>query len=87
VQNSLAKVTEGLSDVQKIMSRNISEILGRGEKLESVTKKSEKLVDYSAKLKSSSKALNAGYLWRTYAPLIIVFAIFVLILGIRFYFF
>lgn len=33
--NNLSKVTDGLNDVQKIMSRNITEILGRGEKLES----------------------------------------------------
>eukprot|EP01097_Dermamoeba_algensis_P009556 TRINITY_DN6758_c0_g1_i1.p1 TRINITY_DN6758_c0_g1~~TRINITY_DN6758_c0_g1_i1.p1 ORF type:complete len:216 (+),score=37.65 TRINITY_DN6758_c0_g1_i1:99-746(+) len=85
--NNLTKVTEGLNDVQKIMSRNITEILGRGEKLESVAKKSEKLADYSAKLKSSSKSLNAGHFWRTYAPLIVVVMIFVIVLGVRFYFF
>ncbi len=34
-QKNLSKVTEDLSDVHKIMTKNISEILGRGEKLNS----------------------------------------------------
>eukprot|EP01098_Paradermamoeba_levis_P014512 TRINITY_DN6955_c0_g1_i2.p1 TRINITY_DN6955_c0_g1~~TRINITY_DN6955_c0_g1_i2.p1 ORF type:complete len:217 (-),score=47.70 TRINITY_DN6955_c0_g1_i2:55-705(-) len=85
-QSNINKVTEGLSDVQKIMSRNITEILGRGEKLENVTKKSEKLMNYSSKLKNTSHELNSGYFWRTYAPLIIALVVFLVVIFARFYF-
>jgi len=35
-QRNMSKVSEDLQDIQKIMSKNIQEILGRGEKIASM---------------------------------------------------
>merc|ERR1712166_89993 len=57
-QRNLHKLTEELNDVHQIMTRNITEVLQRGNKLEDLAKQSEYLsvesrqyCDYTAKLK------------------------------------
>eukprot|EP00656_Telonema_subtile_P014268 TRINITY_DN1728_c0_g1_i1.p1 TRINITY_DN1728_c0_g1~~TRINITY_DN1728_c0_g1_i1.p1 ORF type:complete len:202 (-),score=54.26 TRINITY_DN1728_c0_g1_i1:165-770(-) len=57
-QRNLHKLTEELNDVHSIMTRNITEVMARGGKLEDLAKQSEylsveskKYGDYTAKLK------------------------------------
>ncbi|PRP79376.1 hypothetical protein PROFUN_12926 [Planoprotostelium fungivorum] len=63
-KKNLNRVTEDLSDVQKIMARNINEILYRGEKLESVSKRSDDLLAGTIAYAKQAKDLNASFFLR-----------------------
>jgi len=77
-QRNLSKMNDDLADVQKIMTQNIQEVLGRGEKLESTLGKSERLLEGSAKYARNAKFLNTQALLRKYGPVAFVL---LLILG------
>jgi len=85
-QKNLSKVTEDLNDVHKIMTKNISEILGRGEKLQSVAQKSDDLLASSAIYEKNAKAINYNMFFRKYGPFLAVAAVVLLCLYIRFYY-
>lgn len=78
-QKNLHRVAEDLSDVNKIMTKNISDILERGEKINSVAKKSDAILAYSERYEKAAKNLNMSLLWRQYGPpaLILLFILFV----------
>eukprot|EP01112_Ceratiomyxa_fruticulosa_P022337 TRINITY_DN8143_c1_g1_i1.p1 TRINITY_DN8143_c1_g1~~TRINITY_DN8143_c1_g1_i1.p1 ORF type:complete len:216 (-),score=35.18 TRINITY_DN8143_c1_g1_i1:99-746(-) len=85
-QRNLSKLTEDLADVHKIMSSNIKEILGRGEKIDSVASKSEVLLHESSKFEKEALSLSSKMFWKTYGPLFVVLAIVLLLLYARYYF-
>eukprot|EP01114_Cavostelium_apophysatum_P009952 TRINITY_DN2328_c0_g1_i2.p1 TRINITY_DN2328_c0_g1~~TRINITY_DN2328_c0_g1_i2.p1 ORF type:complete len:218 (+),score=54.95 TRINITY_DN2328_c0_g1_i2:72-725(+) len=86
-QRNLSKVTEDLNDVNRIMTKNISEILGRGEKINSVAKKSDDLLASSALYEKAAKNLNSMLFFRQYGPLLVVVIIVILLLYLRSYFY
>jgi len=71
-QRNLAKVSEELQSVHSIMTKNIVEILGRGEKITSVNKKLDDLLSQSKQYSELGKMLNKKDFWKTYKPLLIV---------------
>lgn len=71
-QRNLNKLNEDLADVQKIMTQNIQEVLGRGERLESTLGKSERLLADSSKYAKNAKFLNTQALLRKYGPVAFV---------------
>ena len=77
-QRNLSKLNEDLADVQKIMTQNIQDVLGRGERLDSVMAKSSSLRDASDKYAKNARYLNTQALLRKYAP---VFFVVALLLG------
>jgi vesicle transport protein SEC22 len=85
-QRNLSKVTKELSDVHNIMSKSISEILERGDRLDQVTKKSDELLASSISYEKAAKHLNDSMFWRTYGPFIGVGALIFLFLFWRFYY-
>jgi len=85
-QKNLSKVTEDLTDVHKIMSKNITEILGRGEKLNSVVQKSDELRQYSESYEKNAKAINYNMFFRKYGPFAAVALVIFLVIYIRFYY-
>eukprot|EP01117_Protostelium_nocturnum_P018670 TRINITY_DN7853_c0_g2_i1.p1 TRINITY_DN7853_c0_g2~~TRINITY_DN7853_c0_g2_i1.p1 ORF type:complete len:217 (-),score=79.45 TRINITY_DN7853_c0_g2_i1:12-662(-) len=84
-QQNLNKVTEDLSDVQKIMARNINEILHRGDKIDSVTKKSDDLLAGTVKYAKLAKDLNASFWLRKEGLIGIAIVLFVLIVYYKFF--
>lgn len=66
------------------MTKNISEILGRGEKLTSVAKKSDELLASSEIYEKNAKAINYNMWLRQYGPFIAVLLLVLLLLYIRF---
>ncbi|KAH3764786.1 R-SNARE protein, Sec22-family [Pelomyxa schiedti] len=84
-QRNMEKVAEDLRDVQKIMTQNLQEILSRGEKISTITNRSEELVSQTAKYHTQAKAFHRSMLWRKYAPYILVAVIIVIVLFIRFW--
>ena len=84
-QRNLNKLNEDLVDVQKIMTQNIQEVLGRGERLDSVMQKSSNLRMASGKYAKNAKYLNTQALLRKYGPL--VFALMLVVGGFYLRFF
>merc|ERR1719421_2088200 len=71
-QRNLNKLNEELHDVQKIMTQNIQDVLGRGERLESAAAKSSKLRDASGQFAKDARYLNTQALMRKYGPMALV---------------
>lgn len=71
-QRNLNKLNEDLNDVQKIMTQNIQDVLGRGERLDSVVAKSSSLRDASGKYAKDARYLNTLAMLRKYGPMAFV---------------
>lgn len=71
-QRNLSKLNEDLADVQKIMTQNIQDVLGRGERLDSVMAKSSSLRDASGKYAKNARYLNTRAMLRKYGPVAFV---------------
>ncbi|KAJ1625834.1 R-SNARE [Pavlovales sp. CCMP2436] len=83
-QRNVNKLNEDLADVQKIMMTNIQEVLGRGERLDSVARHSGKLRDGAREYARQAKYLNTQMLLRKYGPVVLVVGIVLLMLYWRF---
>jgi len=83
-QRNVNKLNEDLADVQKIMMTNIQEVLGRGERLDSVMKHSGKLRDGAREYARQAKHLNTQMLLRKYGPVVLILAIVVAVMWWRF---
>ena len=68
-QRNLNKLNEDLSSVQDIMKQNIQDVLGRGERLDTVMNKSSALRDASGKYAKDARHLNMLALLRKWAPI------------------
>ena len=84
-QRNLNKLNEDLHDVQKIMTQNIQDVLGRGERLDSVAAKSSSLRDASGKYAKDARYLNTQAMLRKYGP--IAFVCLLLLAGLWWRFF
>jgi vesicle transport protein SEC22 len=62
-----ARLKEELTEVQGIVRRSIAEVLGRGERLEAVSRTSSMLRSESDKFYKGAKKANRMDLYRTYA--------------------
>eukprot|EP00798_Chlamydomonas_sp_ICE-L_P020407 gene20407-27187_t len=82
-QRNLAKLSEDLSEVHSIMTRNIQEVLGQGEKLDSMSKMSSTLASESKKYSSKAKDLHRQALFKKYVPLGVVCLVVLLVLYFR----
>jgi len=78
--DSLAQVTTKLDDVKNIMVQNIEMVLERGEKLELLVDKTEKLQAQAFKFQASSRQLKNAMFWRRVKlTLLIVFIVLLII--------
>jgi len=84
-QNNIEKLQGDLTEVHRIMSQNIKEVLGRGEQLDSAAQKSSMLAEGSRRYKDKARAVNRMYLLRKWLPFIAVFGVIVLVLLVRSY--
>eukprot|EP00184_Porphyridium_aerugineum_P002772 CAMPEP_0184697892 /NCGR_PEP_ID=MMETSP0313-20130426/4686_1 /TAXON_ID=2792 /ORGANISM="Porphyridium aerugineum, Strain SAG 1380-2" /LENGTH=250 /DNA_ID=CAMNT_0027156735 /DNA_START=295 /DNA_END=1047 /DNA_ORIENTATION=+ len=71
-QRNLDKLNSELKDVHYIMTKNINEVLQRGEILENVTKKSNRLSYESKKYMKSTVHANRVRLLKTYGPIVVI---------------
>jgi|TARA_B110000977_G_scaffold96984_1_gene127822 vesicle transport protein SEC22 len=79
-QRNLTKLNEDLHDIQNVMSRNINDILGQGERLDHVSSMSETLRNESRKYSSRAKDLSRQALIQKYAPIAVVIGFVLLLL-------
>eukprot|EP00183_Erythrolobus_madagascarensis_P003653 CAMPEP_0185851272 /NCGR_PEP_ID=MMETSP1354-20130828/8431_1 /TAXON_ID=708628 /ORGANISM="Erythrolobus madagascarensis, Strain CCMP3276" /LENGTH=236 /DNA_ID=CAMNT_0028552227 /DNA_START=80 /DNA_END=790 /DNA_ORIENTATION=- len=71
-QRNLDKLNSELKDVHSIMTKNINEVLGRGERLDAVAEKSTRLTMESKRYASQAAKANRMRILRTYGPLAVV---------------
>ena len=98
-QRNLNKLNDDLQDVQRIMTKNIQDVLGRGEQLDrmivlfyrmadvfkGMTSMSSTLSSESKKYLKDAKHLNWMALYQKYGPPAIVVSIIMLVLYLRFF--
>ncbi|CAN8075078.1 unnamed protein product [Agarophyton chilense] len=76
-QRNLQKLNSELKDVHSIMTKNINEVISRGEKLENVAQKSTRLAQESKRYAAQAKHANRMRIVRQYAPIGIVIVVVV----------
>ena len=113
-QRNMSKVQEDLADIHRIMTKNVQEIIGRGEKIAGIlnqlhltsphltsqklfsreinllldaTRRTDALVAESEKYEKFAKALNSHMFLRKYGPVLLVVAIVLLLLWLRYKYF
>ncbi|KAJ7567049.1 hypothetical protein O6H91_02G130200 [Diphasiastrum complanatum] len=82
-QRNLSKLNDDLYEVQQIMTRNIQDVLGVGDKLDQVTQMSSRLSSESRIYANKAKDLNRQALIRKWAPLVVVVSVVLLLLFLR----
>jgi len=83
-KKNLATLNDELQDVTRIMTLNIKDVLGRGEKLDKMTELSNQLSMESKKYVRDAKKLNLQLLYRKYGAPLAVVVIVLLVIYIRF---
>ena len=86
-QRNLTKLNDDLMDIQTVMTRNIQDILGQGEKLDHVTQMSDSLKSASRQYSAKAKDLSRQAMYQKYMPIAVIALIVVFTLLIRHYFF
>ncbi|KAJ3184002.1 SNAP receptor [Gaertneriomyces sp. JEL0708] len=84
-QKNLHKLNEDLHDVTRIMTRNIQDVLGRGEALDRMSTVSKELSDKSKTYLKQAKRLNLQALYQKYGPPVIVLSIVLFVVYLRFW--
>ncbi|KAJ0007889.1 hypothetical protein Pint_29254 [Pistacia integerrima] len=74
-QRNIAKLNDELYEVHQIMTRNVQEVLGVGEKLDQVSEMSSRLTSESRIYAEKAKDLNRQALIRKWAPVAIVLGV------------
>uniref|UniRef100_A0A7S4U7P2 V-SNARE coiled-coil homology domain-containing protein n=1 Tax=Paramoeba aestuarina TaxID=180227 RepID=A0A7S4U7P2_9EUKA len=81
------KVSGDLADIHRTMTQNLSDILERGEKLNSVSMKSEALTQQSKKYEQSARNMRMTAIWKKRIMYLSVIFVILLFLFLRFYWF
>lgn len=82
-QRNLAKLSDELFEVHQIMTRNVQEVLGVGEKLDQISQMSSHLTSESSIYADKARDLNRQALIRKWAPVAIVFGIVILLFWVK----
>ena len=86
-QRNLNKLNEDLHDIQSVMTRNINDILGQGEKLDHVSNMSQNLASETRKYSAKAKDLAFQALIQKYMPFVVVGGLLLVFLFFRYYVF
>jgi vesicle transport protein SEC22 len=78
-QRNLDKLNVELRDVQTIMTRNINEVIGRGERMENITQKSTHLTMESKRYSAQAKHANRMRIVKQYVPVAVVVGVVLLV--------
>ncbi|KAJ0982573.1 hypothetical protein J5N97_010828 [Dioscorea zingiberensis] len=82
-QRNLAKLNDELYEVHQIMTRNVQEVLGVGEKLDQVSEMSSRLTSESRIYADKARDLNRQAFIRKWAPVAVVLGVVFLLLWVR----
>ncbi|VAI23044.1 unnamed protein product [Triticum turgidum subsp. durum] len=78
-QRNIAKLNDELYEVHQIMTRNVQEVLGVGEKLDQVSEMSSRLTSDTRIYADKAKDLNRQAFIRKYAPVAIVIGVVIIL--------
>jgi len=84
-QHSLDRLNSELNEVANIMTKNLENVLWRGEGLEKMSSLSDQLRYESQKYKKSARDLNLQLLYRKYGPPAVILLVFFLVIYWRFW--
>ncbi|KAI9294613.1 snare-like protein [Neoconidiobolus thromboides FSU 785] len=80
-QDNLSKLNEDLQDVTRIMTKNMEDLLWRGDSLDKMNSLSDQLKDSSLKYRKDAHNLNLQLLYRKYGvPAIVILVVVILVL-------
>ncbi len=82
-QRNIAKLNDELYEVHQIMTRNVQEVLGVGEKLDQVSQMSSRLTSESRIYADKARDLNRQALIRKWAPVAIVIGVVFLLFWVK----
>ncbi|KAL4853418.1 vesicle transport protein 25 [Chlorella vulgaris] len=83
-QRNLAKLNADIAEVHSIMTRNIADVLGQGERLDRMTEMSNALSQDAKQFAVKAKDLYHQALFRKYLPLLVLVGVAVCVLVIKF---
>ncbi|CAB39850.2 Protein transport protein sec22 [Schizosaccharomyces pombe] len=83
--DNLDKLNTELKDVTRVMTKNIEDLLYRGDSLEKMADLSSDLRYSSAKYKKAARRVNLEALWRQYGPVSIIALLFLIFVYWRFF--
>jgi vesicle transport protein SEC22 len=86
-QRNMERLNADLHEVQSIMTKNIQEVLGQGERLDRMTEMSNMLSQDAKDLAVKAKGLYHQALVKKYLPWVVVVCIILLVMIIRFWFY
>ncbi|KAI8381596.1 Longin-like domain-containing protein [Radiomyces spectabilis] len=86
-QSNLTKLNEDLQDVTRIMTKNMEDLLWRGDSLDRMSHISGELKDSAKMFKDKARHLNLQALYRKYGPPVIIASVILFVLLIRYYWF
>jgi len=81
----LDRLNEDLQDVTRIMTKNMEDLLWRGDSLDRMSHMSSSLRDESLKYRKAARQINLNALYRKWAPLGILGLMFAIIVWWRFW--
>eukprot|EP00897_Mesotaenium_endlicherianum_P009094 jgi/Mesen1/8212/ME000442S07487 len=82
-QRNISKLSDDLIEVQQIMTRNIQDVLGQGDKLDHLSQVSSRLSQESSVYAKKAKELSQQALIKKWAPLVIILCVVALLLYFR----
>lgn len=82
---NLDKLNDELKDVTKVMTKNIEDLLYRGDSLEKMGDMSSRLREDSKKYKRAAVRINWGLLLKQYGPFVGVAFLMIVLLWWRFF--
>lgn len=83
--SNVKRLQDDLSEIHTIMSRNIKDLIERGEHLDDMENKSHHLLQDSKRFSRKSRLANLRALYRQYMPVLVILLIVVCFLYWRFF--
>lgn len=78
--SNVKRLQDDLTEIHSIMSRNIKDLIERGEHLEEMESKSHHLLQDSKKFSRKSRLANLRALYRQYLPVVVIVLIIVCVI-------
>jgi len=82
---NLDRLNADLNDVTRVMTKNIEDLLYRGDSLDRMQHMSSSLRDESVKYRKAARRINLDALWRQYGPIGIVGLVIFILIWWRFF--
>lgn len=83
--SNLDQLNSDLQDVTRIMTKNMEDLLWRGDSLDQMSQMSSSLRDESMKYRKAARRINLEAMLRQYAPVGAIGFLFLFIIWIKFF--